>query len=1092
MDVQNIDIPEKVKNSFLEEGIEHLNPPQEQAVQNGVLEGRDMVVASPTASGKTLIAELALSKNTVESDGKTVYIVPLKALASEKFQDFKERYSDQEVRIAVGDYDSDGERLEAADIIIATSEKLDSIMRHNPAWTSTIDLVVVDEIHLLNSPNRGPTLEITITKLRDTIDFQFLGLSATISNAKSMSDWLNAEHIESDYRPVDLEQAVASDNKLQFFPGDSADPGNPGKGGFSTANEHETLEPLKEQELKGSASNTTVRTVEDTLKKDKQAIIFCSSRKGAEKSSDRNAEPTSQSISREEKRELDQYADRIRNALGNPTAQCKRLADNVENGSAFHHAGLCLAPESVVMHPDGTFSTIEELVEGGKQKCLGMSNREIHETEITGKYEMDQKPVLQVRTEKGRSVKVSRNHQLPVKQGQKIEWTKAKNLVPGNRVACPSKLDLYVSDAEPVLRQDRETGKLDQITEELAWAIGYVSSALDPENMQKFDLAASDHTNKLLRVLRTRFSVSTKKLSENRVRVRCPELSRKLSDLCVVEGKVRMPDVSLPEKYLRKYIAGFVRSSRPVRQHFSKDTEAEISTNNNVLANELQSSLLRLGITASKKPGNPAVLTISSEAEPGLEKSMETGASDGATELMAQKPVSVSPGTAKQSNQITWEEVESVQSLGTEKLYDISTGTQNFVANSMVAHNTTEQRNLVEEAFEKGIVKTVSATPTLAAGVNLPAFRVIIRDLKRYTGDGMDWIPVLEYNQMTGRAGRPGYDDRGEAVSVAKNPGQNQEIVDRYIQGQSEKIRSKLASEPVLRMHVLSLISSKYCKTKPQIFEFFQKTFYAHQFGDFDEIKSKIEKTIQDLRDYGFVKDQDVEATRTGRRVAELYIDPDSAHHMITSMKSAARSETRPISYLYMIARTSEMSPRPSVKNSEASEMERALQDARTYLLENIPEEWDPSYEIHLESMKLALTLRSWISEVDEEKIMEKYGIAPGGIRSKNKNADWLLYSAQELSDLEELGQRKPLERLRRRIKHGIKEELLSLVKYDQIGRVRARKLYEHGIDTQQMIRETNFEKLKKLIGDSTARKLKKQVGEENIFDREKITDYFD
>ncbi len=138
------------------------------------------------------------------------------------------------------------------------------------------------------------------------------------------------------------------------------------------------------------------------------------------------------------------------------------------------------------------------------------------------------------------------------------------------------------------------------------------------------------------------------------------------------------------------------------------------------------------------------------------------------------------------------------------------------------------------------------------------------------------------------------------------------------------------------------------------------------------------------------------------------------------------------------------------------------------------------------------MMLRAWISEVDEERIMEKYGVAPGGVRAKNRNADWLLYSAQELCRLEGIEQREELERLRRRMRHGIKEELLPLVKFDQIGRVRARTLMEHGIDTQQRIRGVQFEKLKKLIGNSTARTLKEQVGEENIFDRENIMDYFD
>jgi helicase len=154
-------------------------------------------------------------------------------------------------------------------------------------------------------------------------------------------------------------------------------------------------------------------------------------------------------------------------------------------------------------------------------------------------------------------------------------------------------------------------------------------------------------------------------------------------------------------------------------------------------------------------------------------------------------------------------------------------------------------------------------------------------------------------------------------------------------------------------------------------------------------------------------------------------------------------------------------------------------------------------FESFVENMKNSLMMRAWISELDEERIMEKYNIAPGGIRSKMQNADWLLYGAKELvrtkeMDTENNKVQNDLKKLRLRLEHGIKEELLNLIKYDQIGRVRARKLYDHAIRDQEDIREVNFEKLKKLIGKKTGKKLKKQVGEENIFDRENITDYFD
>jgi helicase len=403
-----------------------------------------------------------------------------------------------------------------------------------------------------------------------------------------------------------------------------------------------------------------------------------------------------------------------------------------------------------------------------------------------------------------------------------------------------------------------------------------------------------------------------------------------------------------------------------------------------------------------------------------------------------------------------------------------------------------QQRKAVEEAFKKGLIRNISATPTLAAGINLPAFRVIIRDLKRYTGDGMDFSPVLEYEQMTGRAGRPKYDNRGEAISIAKQPGMKQDILERYILGEAERIQSKLNVEPVLRMHTLALIASKFCSSMEELLEFYSETFYAHQFGDMSSVEEKIRKVVDTLDSYDFVDAEAFEATKIGRKVSDLYIDPDSAHLILKGLERAEGSETRDISYLFMLSRTSELTPKLRVKDKEWSEYERMLMDAEPYLLEEVPQEWDVEYETFMNCMKTAMMMNSWISEMEEEEIMNEFGIAPGGIRAKMQNADWLLYSSKELARMKGLEVDSDLEKLRIRLKHGIDEELLSLVKYDQIGRVRARKLYDYGIRNKRDIKEVNFEKLKKLIGKKTAGLLKEQVGEENYFDRENIMDYFD
>jgi len=115
-----------------------------------------------------------------------------------------------------------------------------------------------------------------------------------------------------------------------------------------------------------------------------------------------------------------------------------------------------------------------------------------------------------------------------------------------------------------------------------------------------------------------------------------------------------------------------------------------------------------------------------------------------------------------------------------------------------------KQRELIEDNFRNGTIKIICCTPTLAFGLDLPAFRAIIKDLKRFGSRGMADIPVLEYLQMAGRAGRPKYDKTGEAICVAISENDKKKLYEKYVLGEPEEIYSKLAVEPVLRTYLLS------------------------------------------------------------------------------------------------------------------------------------------------------------------------------------------------------------------------------------------------------------------------------------------------
>jgi len=211
-------IPEKLHEALSAAEIAELRPAQEKAIKAGLLEGKNLLVCTPTASGKTLIAELAMVSSILNRKGKAVYVVPLKALASEKFNDFKKRYGAfAKVGLSIGDFDSSDPYLTDYDIIICTAEKLDSLIRHHAPWIRSIAVVVIDEIHLLNDAGRGPTLEILITMLRQLLPkIQVIGLSATIGNPEELAEWLNAHAVIDDWRPVKLHQGVYREGVIRF------------------------------------------------------------------------------------------------------------------------------------------------------------------------------------------------------------------------------------------------------------------------------------------------------------------------------------------------------------------------------------------------------------------------------------------------------------------------------------------------------------------------------------------------------------------------------------------------------------------------------------------------------------------------------------------------------------------------------------------------------------------------------------------------------------------------------------------------------------------------------------------------------------
>lgn len=720
MKITEVPIPGNFIKILESEGIEELYPPQEQAVNSGVLEGKNIVLETPTASGKTLTAELAIAK-VLEKGGRAVYIVPLRALAYEKYVEFKKyELLGYKVHLEMGDLDSSKFYKINYDILVATAEKCDSILRARPDFFEGTGILVMDEIHLITT-DRGPVYEIIISKFKKLFSqIQVLGLSATIGNARELSNWLGAKLVSSDWRPVKLTEEVAvSDDKFS-----------------------EIQKVVRKNILKGG-----------------QVLIFVNSRRSTEAVAEKLGKTLNlkDAGGSEAQDNINKISNSILKALSSPTKQCRRLAMCVKHRTAFHHAGI-----------------------------------------------------------------------------------------------------------------------------------------------------------------------------------------------------------------------------------------------------------------------------------------------------------------------------------------------------------TNKQRTLVEDAFKAGLIAAIVATPTLSAGVNLPSRTVIIRDLMRYTGRGMNYIPVLEYKQMIGRAGRPKYDRVGKALAIAKSNDENEFIIENYINGTPEPIYSQLGVDPVLRFHILAAIASDFARTTSSVVEFFKGTFFGYQYDsneglgsnkkfennftnyDFkpaseykteNNFENKIVKIIAELKEWKFIHEikNILLPTNLGKRISELYIDPQTANNYIKIMRIAEENDHFPaLGLLEMLCDAVEM-PLLWLNRNEEQHFWNKISGSEHELLRKID-----AYGLDatfLERFKTAIVFEKWINEYSENAIMNDHNVAPGLLNQKLQIAEWLCYSAGELADILNLrNTKREINKLEIRIKHGIKEELIPLVKIKGIGRVRARKLFDAGFETRNDLKKADVKILEKLIGKKVAGKVKEQV----------------
>jgi len=392
---------------------------------------------------------------------------------------------------------------------------------------------------------------------------------------------------------------------------------------------------------------------------------------------------------------------------------------------------------------------------------------------------------------------------------------------------------------------------------------------------------------------------------------------------------------------------------------------------------------------------------------------------------------------------------------------------------------TSRQRKYVEDNFRNGQIKCIVATPTLAAGINLPARRVVVRDTTRYeTNYGNSPISVMEIKQMCGRAGRPGYDPYGEAVLVAKSDTDFDHLMEDYVQHDTERLTSKLFNEKILRSHVLGLLATGDADSEESIIDFLKETFFgtvSQLFG----IESVVEGIVRSLIDEDMAKStgDGVRITSFGKRVSDLYIDPASAS-ILREAVTNIDDDTENLAILLAAAMTPDvlgMYP----KKSDLDRLNTVGDEIWEHMLVDPDDIEDYDEEYFNSDLKVALLINDWIEEMDEDALTDTMGIGPGDIRSKVDMMDWIVYAMSEIAYMFNPSAMRKIRPLMTRIRYGVKEELIDLVAFRGVGRNRARILFNRGIHSRSDIVAISEEELANIpkIGPALAAKMKEQAG---------------
>lgn len=382
-----------------------------------------------------------------------------------------------------------------------------------------------------------------------------------------------------------------------------------------------------------------------------------------------------------------------------------------------------------------------------------------------------------------------------------------------------------------------------------------------------------------------------------------------------------------------------------------------------------------------------------------------------------------------------------------------------------------EQKEIIEDEFRNGNILMITATPSLMYGVNLPSKTVVIRDNTRWTAQGPQPIPVFDYEQMSGRAGRPQYDDVGYSYLIAKTMDEAMNLEAYYIDGEIELTNSKLVdNKDAILKQIIAQIASTLSKNLDELTEFFSKTLYGYQMANnpsmamfaADSIRFELENSLEFLLQNGIIRatPEGLKTTDFGSLIAKSNYSVETAVKIKEYISGITQINVN--EFIYALCETPDV-PLISFKGRKSKDPVREkLSEAGLFAVDiGNPE-------------ATAVSLMEWIDERNEYEIENRYSVYSASTRRSAYEASRLVKFAKDTSEvLGNYSNLKDFDILSARLYYGVKEDIIPLVvSVKRLGRKRARNLVKIFGNDLSGVSENELQKVEG-IGPKLAEKIR-------------------